>query len=373
MNNLVKSTIFGALLAGSIFNIPGSDLRPCYAQECQADVSVSGLAVEHETKFGGAYLKMTMEDFYKAGFAYGDSVNVTFSNGKTIEDIPFYNGYYTNVGGLLIVGYPGYPYIKIAKNYGSDVFEEFELTNNDTATITLNQAKKYLTNQETFSLSYSKNRNDYESDVAFANFRAMKGGSMKENVFYRSASPCCNDYNRAPYVDRFAQKNLISFVLDLSDNAEDVAEFKKAGNFRTPYFDALNSHDRVAFLDMNANYQSDSFKHSLARGLKELSAHKGPYLAHCIEGKDRTGFVGILLEDLCGASVDEMKADYMITYKNYYGITAENNPDRYNAILNLHFNSMYSYIQSLGGAKEYLKSCGMTDEEIVKLMYRLID
>ena len=118
---------------------------------------------------------------------------------------------------------------------------------------------------------------------------------------------------------------------------------------------------------------SDEYKHSLVRGLRELINHKGPYLTHCIEGKDRTGFVCILIENLCGATVDEMKKDYMITYKNYYGITAENEPDRYNAILELHFNSMYSYIQSLGGAKEYLKSGGMTDSEIVKLMYRLID
>lgn len=373
MNNFVKTTLFGALLAGSIINISSAELRPCYAQECAAAISVSDLAIEHETKFGGAYLKMTIEDFNKAGFNYGDSLNITFSNGKKVEDVPFYNGYYTKVGGLLVVGYPGYPYIKIAKNYGSDTFEEFELNENVTATITLNEAKKYLTNQETFSLAYSKNRQDYESDVVFANFRAMKGGSMKENNFYRSASPCCNDCNRAPYVDRFLQKNLVSFVLDLSDSAEDIVEFKKNGNYRTPYFDALNSHDRVAFLDMGANYQSDAFKHSLVRGLRELIGHKGPYLTHCIEGKDRTGFVCILLEELCGATEDEMKTDYMITYKNYYGITEDNNPDKYNAIVNLHFNSMYSYIRSVGGAKEYLKSGGMTDAEIVKLMYRLID
>lgn len=368
MKNLIKTTIFRILLTALLFNV-----SYCFAENNAVNPSVSNLVLEHETNFGGAYMKMTIEDFNKAGFNFGDSVNVIFSNNRIIEDIPYYNGYYTQVGGILLVGYPGYPYIKIAKNYGNDVFDEFELTESVTATITLNQAKKYLTNQETFSLSYSKNREDYESNEVFANFRALKGGSLKENIFFRSASPCCNDYNRAPYVDRFMQKNLISFVLNLSDNSEEVIEYKKNNDFRTPYFNALNEHDRIAYVDVGANYMSDEYKHSLVRGLRELINHKGPYLTHCIEGKDRTGFVCILIENLCGATVDEMKKDYMITYQNYYGITAENNPDRYNAILELHFNSMYSYIQSLGGAKEYLKSGGMTDSEIVKLMYRLID
>lgn len=373
MNNFVKTTLFGALLAGSVFNISAAELRPCFAREIRVNPEVSHIAVEHETKFGGAYLKISIEDFKKAGFAFGDSLNIEFSNGIGVVDVPFYNGYYAGVGGLLVVGYPGYPFVKIARNYGNDTYEEFLLDDKVTAKISLHTAKKYLTNQETFSLSYSNNRSDYESDEVFANFRALKGGSMKENIFFRGASPCCNDCNRAPYVDRFIQKNRISFVLDLSDSAEDISNFKKDGNYRTPYFDALNKVDRIAFLNMGANYQSDGFKHSLIRGLRELIEHKGPYFTHCIEGKDRTGFVCILLEELCGASVDEMKTDYMTTYKNYYGITEKNNRDRYNAIVNLNFDSMYSYIRSLGGAKGYLKSGGMTDAEIVKLMYRLID
>ena len=61
----------------------------------------------------------------------------------------------------------------------------------------------------------------------------------------------------------------------------------------------------------------------------------------------------------------------MITYNNYYGITKENDPERYEAIQKLHFDSMYSYICSLGGAKEYLISAGLTEEEITKLLNRL--
>ena len=46
---------------------------------------VDDLATIHETEFGGVYLKMGIDEFNAAGFAYGDSVDVLFSNGYTIE------------------------------------------------------------------------------------------------------------------------------------------------------------------------------------------------------------------------------------------------------------------------------------------------
>ena len=54
------------------------------------------------------------------------------------------------------------------------------------------------------------------------------------------------------------------------------------------------------------------------------------YYVHCTEGKDRAGFVSALLECFMGASYDEVVADYMVTYKNYYGV--EPGTDKYEAI-----------------------------------------
>ena len=52
-----------------------------------------------------------------------------------------------------------------------------------------------------------------------------------------------------------------------------------------------------------------------------MTEHSGPCLIHCVEGKDRTGFVCALMLALAGASAQEIIDDYMITYYNYYGIT----------------------------------------------------
>lgn len=54
---------------------------------------------------------------------------------------------------------------------------------------------------------------------------------------------------------------------------------------------------------------------------------------HCTEGKDRAGFVSALLECYMGAAYDEVVADYMVTYYNYYGVTKEAEPAKYDAIL----------------------------------------
>ena len=102
----------------------------------------------------------------------------------------------------------------------------------------------------------------------------------------------------------------------------------------------------------------------------------GPYYIHCMEGKDRTGFVCALLEALAGADYSEMCADYMITYRNYYKISEENTSEKYSAVVSLYFNSFMECLVGSGdvnvlkcadyvnGARSYLKSGGMTDAEI---------
>ena len=113
-----------------------------------------------------------------------------------------------------------------------------------------------------------------------------------------------------------------------------------------------------------------------------MIAHEGPYLVHCTEGKDRTGFVCMLLEALCGASYDELIDDYMITYENYYGITKENDPSKYEIIVSDVFLPRLQFITGDNFdptkadlskcAEEYLKSAGLTDSEIFEIKRKLI-
>ncbi len=353
----------------------------CVGKQADA-LSVRDLSVIHEPEFGGVYLTMTIDDFNARGFRYGDSVTITFSNGFTMDDLPYFSGYYVNVGEPLLVAYPGYDYIKAAINYGKDVWEFAGLDDSMTASVTLKERGKYLDVQEASDIHYFDEREKYPSDAVFANFRAVNVGRLSENVLYRSASPCDNQHNRAAYVDALIKEAGINCVVDLADNEAKVQKYMAADDFNSPYWLSLYENGRVILLSMSMNFQAEDFKAKICDGLRAISAQEGPYLVHCTEGKDRTGFMCMLLEALAGASYRELVNDYMITYDNYYKITEQSDKAKYDTILNRNLVAMIRYIVNDDSvdittadlsayARSFLLSIGMTDAEIDALLARI--
>lgn len=362
----------------------GSEAAPGSAS---SQVAVVDCPVLQDTNFGNVYLDMTIDEFNARGFEYGDRLDVVFSNGFELLDIPYYNGYYVNVGDPLVVAYPGYPHVAIALSYGA-LWDEAGLAEGDTATVTLDKEGFFAAEQAAFDIAYTDERGDYASDEAFANFRALSGGRLKAGVAYRSASPIDNEHGRASYVEDLMKQVGVAYVLDLSDDAEEadefVAEDAEAG-VDVSYFTALREAGKVGLLNLSANYPSQDFARALAAGLAQMAEHDGPYLVHCVEGKDRTGFVCILLEALAGASYDELQADYMATYANYYGITRDGDPDKYEAICGLNLDGMLTFLAGVddeadlrsidysGPARQYLLDGGMTSEQVDALVGRLCE
>lgn len=349
-------------------------------------VALEKAPVMLDESFGGVYIEPTIDEFNKLGFKFGDSVDVEFSNGYKIQDIPYYNGYYVDAGDTLLVGYPGYPHIEAAICFGDPLWEVAGLKEGDTASVTLRSPGAYLNVQEAFDVTYTNDRSDYGSDEEFANFRTFYGGSVKPDVAYRSASPINNDYNRAPYVEELMKKAGIAFVLNMSENEDEVnaliTEDIRQGIDVSRYEELITTNCAV-LLDCSANYRSESYARLLASGLVDMAKHEGPYLVHCVEGKDRTGFACLLVEALCGATYDEMLSDYMMSYANYYGITKDSDPEKYEAIRGLQFDGMLRFlagaeknadltaIDYIGPARDYLRMGGMTDDQIDALVSRL--
>ena len=357
------------------------------------------LPLQHETEFGGVYLKMTIDQFNALGFQYGDSVDVTFSNGYRLEDIPYYNGYYVDAGQPLLIAYPGYDYIKAAINYGEDLWERAGLLNlmavktlwlsaqldeSSTGTVTLRQSGKYRDIQDARDIHYSDERAKYDSDVIFANFRPMNLGRLKEDFFFRSASPCDNQHKRAPYVDALMQENGINAILNLSDNEKKIEGYLAREDFNSPYFLSLYQKENVVPIALSMNYLSDEFAQKIASGLITLSQKEGPYLVHCTEGKDRTGFVCMLIEALAGASYQQIADDYMETYDNYYKITQAKDPARYQTILEKNLEAMLQCVINdpqvdfksadlTVYARRYLNHGGMSDQQIDELLQRICE
>ncbi len=338
-------------------------------------------ALIHEPEFGGVYITSGIDDFNSLGYQYGDSVDIVFSNGYALTDQPYYNGYYTENGESLLVAYPGYDYIKACINNGDDLWEIAGLSEDDTATVTLRERGKYLDIQNARDIHYTDAREDYDSDEIFANFRAVSVSGLAANTLYRSASPCDNQHNRAVYVNNLIETAGVQCILNLADNDEKIEGYLADESFDTPYVRALYESGNVIPLALNMNFSSPEFQQKLAGGLVALSGRDGPYLVHCTEGKDRTGFVCLLLEALCGASYGEIVADYMITYDNYYGITRESDISRYDVIVEHVLNPMIQVVAGEGtdvttadlksGAETFLLNAGMTEVQIAALAARL--
>ncbi|MBR3131659.1 tyrosine-protein phosphatase [Candidatus Saccharibacteria bacterium] len=222
-------------------------------------------------------------------------------------------------------------------------------------------------------------------DEAFANFRNVEVGNIKDSILYRSASPVDNTHNCAPIVDKLVQSVGVKYIVNLSDSETDLIEHINKSDFDSPYFLSLYNNGNVLPLSMDAQFKGDSFIESLAKALTSMSNNPGPYLIHCVEGKDRTGYVVMIIEALLGASYEEIIDDYMITYDNYYDITPIADSERYNTIKEKNIDLMLHYVigdeeekQNLAKISDYsayvrayLLSIGMDEEAINRLIQNL--
>ena len=346
------------------------------AEDAPEDAPVlEDCAIEHDAKYGNINVMVSIDDFQALGFGLGDSLDAAFSNGYTMEDVPYYNGYYVDIGDPEVIGYPGAETIQIAVNFGGDLWEAAGLSEKDTVTISLNKKGKYKSTQDAMDLQYSDDRADYKSDEVYGNFRAVRCGSIQPDTLYRSASPCDNEHGRAACVDDLCEAAGIRFIMDVSDSSEEIEEHIGGDDFDSDYFLPLYESDHVIPLDMNADYHSDEFAGKVAKGFISISQHEGPYLIHCLEGKDRTGFICALAESLAGAPYEEVVNDYMISYENYYGITEASDPEHYDASRTQNIDGMLTYLAGCEqeelpsanlsqGARKYLLNAGMSDEQI---------
>ena len=329
--------------------------------------------------FYGCDVNISIKDFIDLGFELGDACNVVLENDLyryEFKSVPFYNGYYTKTGDPLLCAYgyatkenrgedyqytrTDYPYLRFCYN-NREMWNLLHLTTDMKCTITLVEHGGYEYEQNLVGgLTYSKDPRDYEAkngiskEEVFANFRAVHSDAMKEDVLFRSASPFDNANNRAPYVEEVAKENGIDYVLDLADSQAKIDGYKEAEVWQDlDYSQLLLDNDQVCLMAMSAAYEGAGYQSALVKGLNSALEHGATkILFHCTEGKDRTGFVGLLLESLCGATYEEMLQDYMLTYDNYYNLTEESDKTAYDYIVDLKFNDMVNYLLTFDSSLE---------------------
>ncbi len=278
-----------------------------------ASQSVSAEAsVAEVNKYGNCVLNLSDADFIAKGFAAGDIVSVKI--GTYTERMPVCTSF-SDVD-------HGKPLVRLADNVVTIAINMGNFSKASSAsvgspvTLRLSEKGGYLSQFAVRKLTKSDERSDYASDEIFANFRPVKAGKIAANRLYRSCNPVLGDA-RAPYAAKLVESAGIKTVINLADNSESAATHIAD----SPYYENLLKNGNVTLLNMGVSFTDDDFVKKLHEGLVFMIAHKeGPYLVHCNEGKDRAGYVNALLEALCGATIEEMTEDYMLSFENYYGV-----------------------------------------------------
>ena len=351
---------------------------------CSGQKNIANIEIYHGVEYGGIYFKFPVDQFNNF-FTFGDSLNIKFSNGIEYNDVPFYNGYYVRSGQMSVISYPGYD-ITLTKMNAPDFWDDS--FNNAKATITLNKAGKYIDIQNALNFISSTNREDYDSDEQFANFRPMNIGKLKTNMFYRSSSPCNDKYNRMSTVNKLCQSNNIEFDINLSEDQEllDQLVAKEGFNEKAPWFKNIYDNSKYHCSNLGVDFNSDKCKTGIKNHLKSImNSDANSFLVHCVEGKDRTGAFCMILESLAGATYEEIINDYFKTYENMYHVKKEEKPKTFELVIDiklkdsflcpftgLKIDDDFSKVNYQEAAIKYLKDkMNFTDEEIQQLIAKI--
>ena len=346
-------------------------------------------------KHGNIHLDFKGSAMLEAGWEYGDLVSVTVGGKKW--EMPIGSSFSDVDQGhmaCLLVIRPDMEedYVSLAINMGNfteetglAVKETTEadpgfvwiyaegLETPDEITIEMKEPGGYYDQWAVRQLKRTVNREDYPhlTDAEYANFRMVKAGEIAEGRLYRASSPVNPEIGRNTCADKAAEEAGIRTVINLADSEEDIKAFEG-------YAGSYCGKQKTILLEMGMDFRTEDYREDLAESLRFLAGNDGPYLVHCLEGKDRTGFFCAILECLAGATEEELITDYMLSYEYFYGV--ENGSEAYTVILENIFLKMLKTafgLETLKGAdlkacaEEYLASIGLRPEEITAIRDRI--
>ncbi|MBR0407096.1 MAG: tyrosine-protein phosphatase [Clostridia bacterium] len=351
------------------------------------------ITVAEIQKYGNLVLSVTGTEFMALGYDYGDIVTVTL-NGQEF-DMPVGSNYADVDQGSMICRVVVKPdtdedYMILAINMGdlatTALIAEKEKTEADPGYLwhylvdepvpvafAMKEKGGYYDQWVMHQLTRSENREDYPdlTDAEYANFRVISTTGVGEGKLYRSSSPVNPEINRNHEADAAAQDAAVRTFINLADNEETMKGYE---GFAESYYSKQN----IIGLNLGVDFAAEDFKAGLADGLRFIAANDAPYLVHCNEGKDRAGIVSAVLEALMGASAEEITADYMVTYYNYYGV--QPGTEQYDVIAASNIQKSLAAAFEMdsifegdlqAAAVNYLSNIGLSAEEIAAVQANL--
>lgn len=309
-------------------------------------------------------------DLQEIDLEYGDSIDLSFSGGYSIESIPYYPEFYGKKGTTILTDY--YNDLAVA-GIGCSFNETAKIQEGEKLTITLDERGKYQKEFEAYHVDPNLVQREGQSDDAFRNAREITAGNIAKGVLYRGSSPFDDEFKRIELMDSFLREHDIQCILDLSDSEEKLTQPEDLPEHTAE----MLASGKVIFCPLGIVYSDPESMKTIAVGLTEMTEREGPYLLQCSLGRDRTGVISALLEALCGAGYDEIVADYMESYRNLHDIDMDPSSLQYKlfkqrleekleeTLLISRDKLPESDLQS--AAEDYFIRCGMTAARIEKL------
>jgi len=343
-------------------------------------------------KYGNLVLEISGTELLARGYAYGDVISADICGVE--YEMPVCSNYSdvnegSTVCRVVIDEAAGEDRVVLAINMGdlatkagvalktaieAEPGYRWDLLEGASRQIVLSMREKegYLAAYSLRSLERSNVRADYPqlTDAQFANFREVRTTGMKPGTLFRSSSPVNPELGRNACADAALRDAGVRTVVNLADTAAGMQAYPG-------WSESAYSGCNVIGLNLGIDFASGDFQRGLAEGLRFMAANEGPYLVHCTEGKDRAGFVSALLECLMGAPAEEVVADYMATYFNYYGV--EPGSERYASIAQANIEKSLAHafeiadihaegVDLAAEAEEYvLEKLGLSAEELGRL------
>ena len=323
--------------------------------------------VESIDKHGNLNLAIKGNVFYVKGFGISDIVTVSL--GKTNFTAPIGRNYSDVDEGSYILRV-NIDEVSLAINMGN-LADKIKAEIGMPVTITMKEPRGYLITYQKRILNSSDKREDFASDEVFANFREVKLGNIASGRLYRSSSPV-NGLSRAPYALKLAKEVNPSLIINLADSIDLIPLITD------DFYKGKIDEGKVKFINLRSNFAESDVALQLHQGFVAMLDSDGPYLIHGKDGKLQTGFTVAILASLCGATIEDIDADFMVSYENYNGIkkgspqyeSINQTLDRIFAKINGGKKVTNKKLQSL--AEKYLiEEVGLTKEEVDKLREKL--
>ena len=313
-------------------------------------------------------------DIEKIDLEYGDSVNVTFSGGYELKDIPYYPDFYGNMGSSILTNY--FPNISVAA-IGCSLNKTANIQENEKVVIELAEKGKYKKEYEAYNISNGISRLEGQTVEEFMNAREITAGQIQSNRLYRSPSPFDEKFGRVEMIGEYLKEHQINVILDMADTEEKLNSYKNLPEYTA----SMISSGKVIPCRIGVDYLEAEAMKITGKGLTTMANSDGPYLIHCNLGRDRTGVICAVLEALCGATYQEIVDDYMVSYDKVHRINMDPSSLQYKlfklrideqleAVLGISIDQL-STADLKTPAHDYLSRCGMSEESIELLINKL--